>query len=1098
MASNPQQSSPIEIAETQQEVSLPVSISVSIPPLQINRSDYESIHSSQIYSDGGLIGFSSPIQSQSLPLNHSSQPAPAEILPKRRHPVLPDSSYETGRVQEHGNVTPRSAVRLSGASSRQSKRSVEKRSRRSSSVTTQTQSIALPSEPLQPLTRGIASSESSPVSSSYLTPRYVPSTEHQSVQAREASVELDSSKRRKVLSIAELTGEPSPAADQSTPTSSFPRQNGSASSPLEFATQVPLQQGSGVSALEAAAGRSSRRRQESGGFDSPFHSKVSVQPFGAGVIMDVPDVPGSGLFGVGPSISTATGNVAIQPAVSDQFQSSGRMELSGDPITVSPAEIQRNGSAIDAADPSQAQPYDMQFPSSLPIQKSIEEEPHYPNDEQLSDESKGSSSQQSVENERDVDQVDGLVQPRHPILGPAEYALALPAEGKIQSTYLDTINAKKKAILKFINRHGSIGSSNGSANRTHERNEMIELIQRLHDTTTHLDLGLPGFGTQYSIQSEHHAAYANYAGSKFSFLGHLVDMLQRVECSIIVMSRAGRIQDLLEQYLALKHVSVKRHDRTAASNSSTPDRPSTEFQVHLVSTMSTHQVSFSPKPILMIAFDASFDAQDPQVMRIRSHFAPKPPRLMPVIHLLISNSSEHVDRCLPKSMPSPLRLKALVRATYQARPNLGGKPTYVPDVSDEPEGRPMDISDLQRALRKSPERKLIMLASIVARVSLSQKFDTDWSLGSLPELQLTEIDDTPPKTSGVTTVAETPKEPLPRSRTPVSRADTPSGRKRLLDADGVLPPLVKRQRMTPLRDVVEAGNDPASQLAQLQELVNKLQADLLTEKEVRQKAETERDHVQSQLDQWKKDHAALQRRYEKRMTKCHDLERANKKLQRTIENNKARQERVLEDNSNLKKKVAELKEELTTVRNEIKAGGGDAAAVETAREEARSLLAKNTHLEKSLENTRKDFEFTRSQYQDASNKAAEFANQVRELEEKVGHLTKEAADEKRRLKETNFENSIKQHLAKISELELERKSKDMLLRKLEEENRALKRNRGVQTRGSSVQPPGSPGLDGHGGRGTRSRPSSPAPGLFPTGGHHSGGSNRGSLLRHER
>ena len=182
----------------------------------------------------------------------------------------------------------------------------------------------------------------------------------------------------------------------------------------------------------------------------------------------------------------------------------------------------------------------------------------------------------------------------------------------------------------------------------------------------------------------------------------------------------------------------------------------------------------------------------------------------------------------------------------------------------------------------------------------------------------------------------------------------------------------------------------------------------------------------------------------------------------------------------------ELQKEFAAVREEIKAGGGDAAALETAREAARTLLAKNTMLGKSLENTRKDFEFTRSQYQNASNKASELAAQVNELEEENAVLGKQASDEKRRLKELNFEVSTARHLAKINQLELEVTSRDKVLRKVEEENRQLKRNRGVQTRGSSVQPPGSPALDGHGGR-TRSRQGSPAPGTFAP--------NRGSLLR---
>lgn len=793
-----------------------------------------------------------------------------------------------------------------------------------------------------------------------------------------------------------------------------------------------------------------------------------------------------------------------KPAPFEQFPSSNHNGVPPSTTVTTPVAASHERNISDAASvPSnsrQVPVFDAALgASALPIQKSIEEDQPASSGEQSSADSKASSSQQSIENERDIPQVGGSVLPSYPILGPAEYALALPAEGKIQSTYSDIIKAKRKAILKFVNRHEFIGSSNGSPNRTQERNEMNEMIQLLNDTVTHMDLGLPGFSTQYSIGSEEHAAYANYAGSKFSLLGHLVDILKPVECSIVIMCRPGVMQDLLEQYLTMKHIDVRRMDRIAASKSPIPDRQPRDFQVDIVGTFSTHQVVFPRRPILMIAFDASYDSQDPQVQRIRQYFSPKPPSLLPVIHLLVSNSSEHVDRCLPKDMPSPSRLKLLVRATYQARPNLGGKPTYVPDDSDEPEGRPMDFSDLQRALRKSPERKLARLAALIARASVSQDFETYWSLGLMPELQLTEMDNLPSKLTGDSIVSEGIKEPAARSRTPVSRAGTPSGKKRLLDVDNVLPALNKRQRLTPLRDSVEASNvnnDTGSQTEKLQEMVTRLQNGLHTEREARQKAEQDKVSLQEQLEKWRKDLADLQRRYEKRMTKCHELDRSNKKLLKTIENNKARQERAVEDSGTLKRKVIELQAELTTVREEVKAGGGDAAALEVAKEEARGLQAKNNYLDKSLENTRRDFEFTRSQYQDASNKAADFATQVRELEGQVAELTKSAGDEKRRLKERNYEENIKQHLSKLSEMEMELKTRDTLLRKLEEENRQLKRSRGVQTRGSSVQPPGSPGLDAPG-RGTRSRQASPAAGLFPNT-HHGTAANRGSLLRHER
>jgi hypothetical protein len=729
--------------------------------------------------------------------------------------------------------------------------------------------------------------------------------------------------------------------------------------------------------------------------------------------------------------------------------------------------------------------------SALPIQDSIEEE-------DLT--TTASSSQNSAENERTVPQQAGLVVPSFPELGTAEYALALPCEGKVQSIYLDIIKAKEKQILKFISRHESIGSASSSPNRTHERNEMYGLIDRLHDIVTHMDLGLPGPSTQYVIDSQEHAKYAAYAGSKFSFLGHLVDVLNQVGLSICIVCREGVTQDLIENYLKMKKVVVKRQDRMAKEKSPTPDRLNTDFQVEIVASQTSHEVRMTFKPVLMIAFDASFDAQDPQIKRIRSHFSPQRPRLMPVLHLLVRNSSEHVARCLPNNIPSPLRLKALVRYTYSARGQLGGEITVnQAHLGNEPR---LDFTAYQKLVRMAPDRRLEALAKSVMQACLAPDFGTKWDI-LMPELDLADIIETPPRPSGRTTRAETPRDMSARSRTPVSRADTPS-RKRHLDVDGILPALTKRQRLTPtpMRDLHDRGSTPSIQHESHQRHVRELKAELEKERaerrRIEQEYEKEKTALQAKADEWRGAHDQVLARYEKRMKKTHALDREKTALLKATEAAKTRHENLLEQNVALRQRNKDLQSELDTARNEMKAGGGDLALLETARDEVRTAQARATVLEKSLENTRKDFEFTREQYQIASNKAAELAAQVTDLEKVNTSLAKQATGERVKLKELNIHSSARQQKDHIEKLELEVRARESLLKKFEEDNRRLKQTRGgVQTRGSSVQPPGSPGLTDAFpvARGTRSRHGSPAPGHVGAGGGST--ANRPSNLRRE-
>ncbi|RMD41295.1 hypothetical protein DV735_g3842, partial [Chaetothyriales sp. CBS 134920] len=771
-------------------------------------------------------------------------------------------------------------------------------------------------------------------------------------------------------------------------------------------------------------------------------------------------------------------HAASLPSVAVEDSSSASNDgLAG--FTSAQASIPESGNLVE---PSVSAPiYDsVSSGSALPIQESIEEEPPSSSAEDSSLVSKASSSQASLENERLVPQIEGVSLPLQPVLGPAEYTIALPAEGKIQSAYADIIKAKRRSITRFIHRRDSVGSATGSTSRTRERNEMIELIDRLHDTTTHFDLGLPGFSTQFSLRSEEHAAFAQYAGSKFVFLGCLVDALSTVDCTVIIAAKTGPVQQLIDEFLIMKRIHVTRHDRPHSARSKTPDFHQTTLKIDLVDTSADTEINLSSRPVLLLAFDASFDNQNPQIKQIRELNSRGRNQLLPVVHLLTSNSSEHVDRCLRKSMPSPQRLKLLVRGTYQAKNNLGGSPTYVPDPSDRPEGRPMDMADLQRAVRKSPNRKLNMVAHIVARAAITEDFEQYWTLGAMPEVQYDELDDVQPefgeRSTGVTgTGTVTPRNDHDNSRTPTSH-DASLGKKHLLEPDDIKihAILSKRQRMSPHKESTPARESTrdGTTVVELREQIKALQAELSAERQLRAKAEADLDSEKSRSAEWEKAHSTLMQRYDTRRLKQHKLDNENKLLQGLVESTRGRNEKLTVTNTTLREQVSTLKAELNTIREELKASAvPELAALEAARSEARETAAKAASLEKQLHNKNQDFDFTRQQYQQASNRAAELGQQNSEFEAEIARLKSQASEERRKLRELNISQTTKQDLERIDNLEQENKALERLVKKMRDELEAVKKTRGVQTRGSSVQPPGSPA-----GMGTRSRQASPAAG----------------------
>lgn len=734
--------------------------------------------------------------------------------------------------------------------------------------------------------------------------------------------------------------------------------------------------------------------------------------------------------------------------------------------------------------------YPAQIPA-LPIQQSIEDEPS----SSTSMASKASSSQASLLNERVIPQIDGVSLPTQPVIGPAEYLLGLPAEGKVQSVYTDLIDLKRKLIVKFIHRRGSVGSANGSTSRTRERNTMIELMDSLQDTTSHIDLGMPGF-TQFSIRSEEEKAYAEYSGSKFVLLGELVSMLYRVDCTIVVACKSGPIQDLLADYLALRQIRVRRHDRPPSARAGTPEALRDTLKIDIISTTADFEGQLSGPPALMIAFDSSFDNQSPHIRRIRELHSKGRDQPLAVVHLLVTNSAEHVDRCLRKAMPSPQRLKLLVRGAYLARQHLGakgdGRPDYEERVGDRPMDRPMGINDQQRILRKSPNRRIQRMAQTVARAALSADFDERWmeEADPFPEVHYDDMDDTPPKLSenitAAGTAAPTPRDGRMRTRSPASRSGTPMGKKRMLDMDAASSLLHKRQRLTPMRDITptrETSHEHAK-IEQLQQQLEVLTVELAAEKKARLEAEASRNDAAQELaqqgvvlQQWQKDHADLLRRYEKQREHNRHLYKENKRAAALSDKVKEQAEKVRETNVTVRGENVQLKKDLADARNDLKNSGGDTATLEIARYDARTAKERVQTLERSLENTKRDFEFTRQQYQQASNRAAELVTQNDELEAQTETLKVKASGEARLLREmaaAKRESADAKELDKVKE---EKRVLEVILKKMDAEIATLKKGRGVQTRGSSAQPPNSPGLGGFNTNARRSRQASPAVGV---------------------
>ena len=707
---------------------------------------------------------------------------------------------------------------------------------------------------------------------------------------------------------------------------------------------------------------------------------------------------------------------------------------------------------------------------------------------------------QSVEHEHLVPKSGGVVLPKRPIFEDEEYAVSLPAEGKVQALYHDQIKEKRRTLLKFIRRRDSNGVKLPGLDKTKERLEVLDLIERLHGTVTHLDLAIEGWATQQDLSPSEIAQYSTLASSKFAFLDHLLNALHDKQCYIAIFAKPGQIIELVRTFLSAKDVPFSiQGDNALLQNSSQEQNSSSGPRFILFASGSSSVTELPERPDLILAFDASFDIQDLQVQAIRSTESSS--RTVPILRLLVNNSSEHCNVCIPTSLPSPHRLRLLARTIYQARRNIGGSPIMVIE-EDLPEAG-LDLATINQMMKKSPDRRLRLLANQVADAITDNDLKSAWTFEDMPDLELDDIIETPENIDRV------------RTATPASRAGTPSGRKRLLELDSSSSGLAKRQRLTPLHDVTHISDsvrDSASQSATLQVEMQNARKDVEAQTQARILAETAREAVKLQLNDTAIELRKLNGRYEKLTRISYDQKAMVKSLESQLEARNARHERIAAENVLLKDQLTLTKAELKATREEIASGGNSPLAVlEAAREAIRLATARAEKAEKSLESKNKDFDFVGEQYQLASGSAAELSAQVTVLEDQNMLLQSKASDEKIRLKQYNENSALKLQASKIDELQSEKRGMELLIRRLDEENSNLKKaastttRAGVQTRGSSVQPPGSPGLHGSfastGMARERSRQGSPAPGAAGAGGGvhgHALSGPRASALRHER
>jgi len=264
-----------------------------------------------------------------------------------------------------------------------------------------------------------------------------------------------------------------------------------------------------------------------------------------------------------------------------------------------------------------------------------------------------------------LSQVIKSLQPSH--LGPMEFVVPLGMNTRVRDQYI--------SIMKYY--HRSIEDSQKEQISDDVLDRIRLMLDRLNRVTTHMDLDNGDDTSQEDVPPENLAMWAMNCSEKFRFLHYLFGALRNKNLHLAIVAKAGQLLDIVETFLKGNLVAYKRPDILSKSN---PKRVKSRLEVTLLPSGTEGSTSLPGGANLVIALDGSFSAQDAQVMKLRTHVT-NVGQLAPVIHLLVYNSAEHIDRCISTTLESVDRMRRIVSCLTQAGDEVG---QLLPDEASAP------------------------------------------------------------------------------------------------------------------------------------------------------------------------------------------------------------------------------------------------------------------------------------------------------------------------------------------------------------------------------------------------------------------------------
>ncbi|KAI9807202.1 MAG: hypothetical protein M1825_005920 [Sarcosagium campestre] len=622
--------------------------------------------------------------------------------------------------------------------------------------------------------------------------------------------------------------------------------------------------------------------------------------------------------------------------------------------------------------------------------------------------------------------VDSILTLQAPLQDKVNHTLLLPMSERIRDQYHQIIYNHHFDIEAFVN-----SETPDSLLIT----RMEGVASSLRHLSIHSDLLVPDTVTQVEVDDVYEAKWAENSSARFDFLGHFFDYLKGHHKHVLILACGERVLQLLEVFLRGKGITC-----TTDGKNSPMAGDGQAFKV----TLNADERDGEPMPTyssvdLVIQFNGlPINPTTPR--RPSPGFTQAPVWLS----LVVANSTEHVDLCLPSFLKPLLRLQALVSCVTQIRFQVGRLPDASPPVATaskaiaeymttanngdqaewpfSPVLGPPGVGSLLESQQStdSSQGDENTSAGTDSNVTdaprpLKRQLDLEdeGESGTPKKARLTPIPFPPPDHSTFQGSTSTIQPMLGQFTTSglVHSVDTPA----YSEENGMLKETMRKQaeKLKQLQGLLAASD---SSVRAKEDDMNELQGRF--EKQV----QDTRDALKER-DEARKEAALIERQ---RMAQTGEMQR-------------------------LRENQSQLRSELESAQRALESSAVPAIAQFAEVQRAlKDALAETESLRKRLESATRDFQFSTTQYQVASNAAVDAAREVSDLREENEELKRKASGEVAKLRHLNYEAETERHLKRIAQLELTLEEREEQVRRREDELKMHMRGKGLATRASSV------------------------------------------------